>query len=105
MFINFQKMDAAGIARAKRAVAAEGYKTQKKRVRQPTINSSTSQKNPYLIKCPRGCTQRRTDSYQLAETKTFDTRTGHCHNCGFTKSDKNQEHAPVFVKATKLIKV
>lgn len=92
-------MDKEAIKKAKRQMVAEGFKTPRKRIKQPTIESTTSQENPYLIKCPRACTQRRTESYYLAEKKTFDLRTNHCNNCGFTKSSKSQEHVPVFTKA------
>jgi len=51
---------------------------------------------PKLRNCPRGCTQRRTESYWLAETKTFDGRK--CHNCGF-ELDVNVER-PSYHKYT-----
>jgi len=42
-----------------------------------------------LRNCPRGCTQRRTRSYWLAEKKTFD---GHrCSNCGFETRQGKQK--------------
>ena len=47
-----------------------------------------------LRNCPRGCTQRRTSSYWLAEKKTFD---GHkCANCGFEA--KQGKHKVTFQK-------
>lgn len=48
--------------------------------------------------CPRGCTQHRTKSHRLAESRTFDGIK--CSNCGFVlRTDITEVR---FEKATKL---
>lgn len=56
-----------------------------------------------MIRCPRGCTQDRTRSYNLKEKKTFDTETNHCSNCGFSKLPATAKfHGAGFRKASQL---
>lgn len=79
-----------------------GYTT-KRGVKLPTQIKSTSYEKKFLIKCPTGCTQRRTVKQRLAEKRTFDTRTNKCRNCGFEKKSGDAKfHGIKFQRASEL---
>lgn len=79
-----------------------GYKT-KRGVKLPTQMRTSTYEKKFFIECPTGCTSRRTDSYQLAQRKTFDIRTNKCTNCGFSKLPKDAKlYGAGFKKASEL---
>lgn len=68
----------------------------KPKTKLPTQSKSNNKDKQFLIMCPTGCTQYRTNTYRMKEKKTFDTRNNRCRNCNFYKSDEQVIHPVIF---------